>query len=449
MKIATMKTNTEYIQRYELLPRGSHVLCALSGGRDSVYLLYRLLEWAKDWELKVSAAHYNHHLRGEESDRDERFVRRLCERLQVPLYVDGGNVSGFAKENGLGVEEAARTLRYAFLEQMRGDCGADVIATAHHADDLAETMLFQLARGAGTKGLSGIPPRRGAIVRPILMVTRQEIDAYLESNGISYVDDSTNVLDEGSRNLIRHHVIPVLQQINPEFVRHAARSAMLLREDEDYIQTEADRFLESHPIQRGIDGQALRSLPQSVAARVIRSVWGSGLTYEHVRQILELCDKKGLAFVHVPDAVVRYDCGRLWTDVDVEFPEGVTLCGEQGEAAYGAFRISWEMGVCTEEIHNSLNTFSLKYENMKDAVTVSSRRDGDRIKLAGAAHTKKLKQLFLEQKLNQPQRAAVPVFRDECGVAAVYGFGIAQRCVPEVGDKIITIHVINKDRDGG
>lgn len=434
-----MKTNIEYIRRYDLLPRGSHVLCALSGGRDSVYLLVRLLEWAKEWELTISAAHYNHHLRGEESDRDEEFVRQLCDRLQVPLYVSGGDVHGYAKENGLGVEEAARTLRYAFLEQTLAACGGDVIATAHHADDLAETMLFQLARGAGTKGLSGIPPRRGNIVRPILMVTRQEIDAYLETNGIAYVEDSSNALDDASRNMIRHHVIPTLRQINPEFVRHAARSALLLREDDDYIQFEADRFLEEHPPQQGIDGQALLSLPQPVSARVIRSVWGSGLSYEHVRQILELCGKDGLSFAHIPGAVVRYDCGRLWTDEPTEIPREVRLCGDRGEARYGEYLIRWKMGICTEEIHNSLNTFSLKYENMKDTVTVTARRDGDRIKLAGAAHTKKLKQLFLDHKLTQPQRAAVPVFRDELGVAAVYGFGIAQRCVPEIGDKIITI----------
>lgn len=434
-----MKTNIEFIQRYELLPCGSHVLCALSGGRDSVYLLYRLLEWAKEWELTISAAHYNHHLRGEESDRDERFVRELCEKLQVPLYVSGGDVRGYGLENGLGVEEAARTLRYAFLEQTLAACGGDVIATAHHADDLAETMLFQLARGAGTKGLSGIPPRRGNIVRPILTVTRQEIDEYLEANGISYVEDSSNALDDASRNMIRHHVIPTLRQINPEFVRHAARSAMLLREDDEYIQMQANRFLEKHPSQQGIHGQALLELPQPVAARVIRSVWGAGLTYEHVRKILELCTRDGLAFAHVPGSVVRYDCGRLWTDEPTEIPQELRLCGERGEAWYGNFHIRWKIGICTEEIHNSLNTFSLKYENMKDVVTVSSRRDGDRIKLAGAAHTKKLKRLFLEHKLTQPQRAAVPVFRDELGVAAVYGFGIAQRCVPEVGDKIITI----------
>ena len=439
MKIATMKTSIEFIEKYDLLPSGSHVLCALSGGRDSVYLLYRLLEWAEERCLTVSAAHYNHRLRGDESDRDEHFVRQLCEKLHVPLFVGGGDVRGYAEKNGMGIEEAARTLRYAFLEQTRRTCGADVIATAHHADDLAETMLFQLARGSGAKGLSGIPPRRGNIVRPILMTPRDEIDSYLGDHDIPYVEDSTNALDDGSRNMIRHHVIPMLRSINPAFVSHAARSALLLRDDDTVLQMQADKFLQVHPIQQGIDAEALLQLPQSIASRVIRRVWGSGLTAEHISQIINLCSREGLAFAHIPGAVVRYDCGRLWTVEPAEIPTEMRLCGDQGELWYGEFHISWEMRICTNEIHNSLNTFCLKYENMKGAVTVSSKRDGDYAKFAGTSHTKKLKKLFQEQKFTQPQRAAIPVFRDAEGIVAVYGFGIVQRCVPEIGDKIIYI----------
>lgn len=444
-----MKTSTEFIRKYDLLPRGSRVLCALSGGRDSVYLLYRLLEWAREWELTVLAAHYNHRLRGEESLRDEQFVRDLCSRLNVPLYVGVGNVADYAAENGMGIEEAARALRYGFLEQTRIACNAQVIATAHHADDLAETVLFQLARGSGTKGLSGIPPRRGSIVRPILLTTREEINAYLERNGIGFVEDSTNGLTEGSRNLIRHQVIPVLQQINPEFVRHTARSAMLLREDDGYLQMQAEGFLAANPVAAGIEGKLLLQLEYPVASRVIRTVWGAELQYEHVQQVLALCEKQERSYTHVPGAVVRYDSGRLWTEAPERSPEPLVLQGDKGEATYGDFRIRWETRRYTDEIHNSLTTFCLKYENMKGIVTVSSRRDGDRIKFAGAAHTKKLKKLFLEQKMTQPQRAAVPVFRDEDGIVAVCGFGIAQRCVPEVGDEIIYIQCENKQRNGG
>ena len=434
-----MKTSIDLIETFDLLPHGSCVLCALSGGRDSVYLLHRLMEWGKERNLTVLAAHYNHRLRGEESDRDEQFVRAFCADLQVPLYVGEGNVADYAMANGLGVEEAARTLRYAFLEETRKTCGADLIATAHHADDLAETMLFQLARGAGAKGLSGIPPKRGVIVRPILLVERREIDVYLERKGIAYVDDSTNFLEEGSRNTLRHRVIPVLKELNPEFVAHAARSAMLLRADDAYIQKQADAFLQNHPAEQGMDASALRELDFPVASRVIRSVWGAGLQYEHVRQILDLCAHTGVAYAHVPNAVIRVDGGKLWTDEAAVCPDAVAICGEEGEAEYGAFRIRWKTQVFNEEIHNSFNTFCLKYENIKGVVRVSSRQSGDCVKFAGAAHTKKLKKLFSEQKLTQPQRVAIPVLRDEEGIVAVYGFGIARRCVPEIGEKILYI----------
>lgn len=434
-----MKTSINFIEQYDLLPKGSTVLCALSGGRDSVYLLHRLLDWAEHRNLRILAAHYNHHLRAEESDRDERFVRELCQELDVPLFVGGSDVAAYAQANALGTEEAARVLRYAFLEQTRTDCGADLIATAHHADDLAETMLFHLARGAGAKGLSGIPPRRGNIVRPILTVQRSEIDAYLEQRGISFVEDSTNLLDNGSRNILRHHVMPVLKELNPSFVAHAVQSALLLREDEAYIQSQADTFLNHNPIDKGIESKALCALPFAVSSRVIRTVWGEALQYEHVRQILELCNQTGLAYTYVPGAVIRLDNGRLWKDEPISIPQEISLIGDCGETDYGEFRVRWEIRNHTEEIHNSLNTFCLKYENMKGVVKVSSRREGDCIKFAGTNHTKKLKKLFSEQKFTQPQRAKIPVFRDEDGVIAVYGFGIAQRCIPEIGEKILYI----------
>lgn len=428
-------TNTEYLQRYQLLPDGTHVLCALSGGRDSVYLLHKLIEQG----LRVSAAHFNHRLRGEESDRDEAFVRALCARLEVTLYTDSGDVKGYAETKGLGIEEAAREMRYAFLERVRIQCGADVIATAHHADDLAETMLLNLTRGAGTKGLSGIPPRRGSIVRPILLVTRREIDGYLSQHGLSYVEDSTNALDDCERNILRHRVMPVLEQLNPAFVSHAAQAALLLREDDACLQKLAERFLEEHPPQQGIHGEALVSLEPAVAARVVRSVWGIGLTADHVSDIIGLCRKTGLSYVHVPGAVVRYDAGKLWTDSEQAKPMDTFLEGDIGEVMFGEYRISWRTDVYQQEIHNSFNTFALKYENIESTVEVTSRRDGDRVRLAGHSHTRRLKQLFQERKLTQPERDACPIFRDRLGIIAVFGFGIAQRCVPEIGDKIIFI----------
>ena len=442
-------TNTEYRADCELLPRGGHVLCALSGGRDSVYLLHRLLAWREEYGFTVSAAHFNHKLRGEESDRDEAFVRGLCQAWEVPLLVEAGDVRGFAAERGMGLEEAARILRYAFLEQSLRRIGGDVIATAHHADDLAETMLMNLVRGAGTKGLSGIPPKRGNIVRPILSVTRREIDAYMEQHGLSYVEDSTNAQDDCTRNLLRHRVMPVLEQLNPRFAEHAAEAAMLLRSDEDCLQGQAERFLEEHPPEQGIEVSALLALHEAVASRVMRRIWGSGLTKAHICSMIELCRGEGLGYVHLPGLAVRRDGGRLWTEQAVEIPNEVTLTGDSGEVRFGNFRIVWKKAILNEEVYNSFNTFLLKYESIEGNVTATVRRDGDRVKLAGRGCTKKLKQLFQEKQLTQPRRAVTPILRDEQGITAVYGFGIAQRCVAEIGDKILIIHMIEQERNGG
>ncbi len=442
-------TNTEYLRKYDLLPRGGWVLCALSGGRDSVYLLHRLLEWREEYGFTVAAAHFNHKLRGAESDRDEAFVRRLCNQWGVPLYRGEGDVRSFAEERGMGIEEAARTMRYAFLEETLREIGGGVIATAHHADDLAETMLMNLIRGAGTKGLCGIPPKRGNIVRPILTVTRKDIDGYMQRQGIPYVEDSTNAQADCTRNLLRHRVMPLLEQINPAFAEHAVDAAMLLRGDEAYLQAQADAFVKAHPIERGIDCAALLALAEPVSARVIRTVWGGGLSNSHVGQVLALCEGEGLAYTSVPRSVIRRDGGRLWTERAVEIPSDMALEGDCGEIQFGDFRVLWKLGIFNGEIHNSFNTFHLKCESMEGTVTATVRRDGDRIQLAGRSGSRKLKQLYSEEKLTQPQRAVNPVLRDERGIIAVYGFGIAQRCAAEIGDKILTVQVIEQERNGG
>ena len=429
-------TTSEYLARYDLLPRGAHVLCALSGGRDSVYLLYRLMAWAGERELKLSAAHYNHCLRGEESDRDEQFVQDLCRNLHIPLYCGSGDVRAYSEAQGLGIEEAARILRYDFLHRTAEDIRADCIATAHHADDLAETMLLNLVRGSGTRGLAGIPPRRGKIVRPILLVTRAEIDAYLTANGIAYVEDSTNALEDCSRNRLRHRVIPELQALNPGFIRHAAQAALLLRADDEALQSGAEAFLRAYSLDEGIPAEALLQLPEAVSGRVIRSACGPALQNVHVREILDLCRKQGLHYLSLPGMQLRLDRGRLFAEQEAPLYEEFPLTGSSGCGHYGNTEITWEKTVQGPEIHNSLNTFSLKCENIEGAVIVGGKHDGDRIKLRGKPHSKRIKQLFQEEKLTQPQRQTTVVLRDSAGPLALQGFGTAERCIPEIGDEI-------------
>ncbi len=201
----------QYIDKEDLFSSDSNILVALSGGADSVALLCILHAAGYHCE----AAHCNFHLRGEESNRDEQFVRQLCKKYEIRLHTVDFDTTRYATENHISIEMAARELRYNWFEEVRTKCQADVIAVAHHQDDSVETILLNLIRGTGITGLLGIRPRNGAIVRPLLCINREEILHYLQSIGQDYVTDSTNLEDEYTRNKIRLNVLPLMQTINP------------------------------------------------------------------------------------------------------------------------------------------------------------------------------------------------------------------------------------------
>ena len=208
-----------------LLERGSRVICAVSGGADSMALVWCLYLLREPLELTISAAHFNHGLRGGESDRDEEFVRRFCADYGIALTVGRGQI----RAQGRGLEDAARRARYAFLESL--EPGAR-IATAHTADDNAETVLLHLLRGAGLRGLGGIAPSRGRVIRPMLSVTRREVEEFLARWSVPHVEDSTNGRPDFLRNRIRSEVVPVLRRENPQFVQNCSRMALTLRQDQ-------------------------------------------------------------------------------------------------------------------------------------------------------------------------------------------------------------------------
>ena len=208
-----------FIRQYDLLQPGDRVVCAVSGGADSVALLYALKLLEEKLQISVSAAHFNHRLRGAESDADEQFVRNLCDRLNIPLIVGAGDVVSGKK----GLEAAARNARYAFLRTLPGK-----IATAHTADDNAETVLMHMLRGTGLKGLGGIMPVNGNVIRPLLAATRQDVLIFLEEHHLRYTEDSSNHTDAFLRNRLRHHIIPLLRQENPKFAENISQMALRL-----------------------------------------------------------------------------------------------------------------------------------------------------------------------------------------------------------------------------
>jgi tRNA(Ile)-lysidine synthase len=206
-----LKSFEHYIEQEQLFGRGELVIVALSGGADSVALLRLMI----DAGYRCEAAHCNFHLRGDESNRDERFVAELCDRLGVKLHKTDFDTAEYAARQGVSIEMAARELRYDWFEQLRTERGANCIAVAHHKDDSVETILLNLIRGTGIAGLTGIRPKNGHIVRPLLCASRAEITDYLSHIGQEYVTDSTNLVDEYTRNKIRLNIIPMLQEINP------------------------------------------------------------------------------------------------------------------------------------------------------------------------------------------------------------------------------------------
>ena len=232
-----------WMQQQGMLPAaGETVLCAVSGGRDSVCLLHYLASLGRRRSFAVAAAHYNHLMRPT-AGRDEAFVAGLCRELGVPLYVERGDVRAIARQEGWGVEEAGRRLRYDFLERTADAIGASRIATAHHLSDQAETVVLNLLRGTGPEGLAGIPPVRGRLIRPLLQTPRQEIEAYLTAHGLGHVEDETNDSMDFTRNRLRQEVWPLLVLLHPAPERSIARAAAILRRENVFLDRLARSYL--------------------------------------------------------------------------------------------------------------------------------------------------------------------------------------------------------------
>ena len=230
----------ENIECEKLLQKSDSVLCALSGGADSVALLVILKELSAPLGFTVCAAHLNHGIRGQEADRDEAFCDDLCKQLDIPFKSAKVDVPAEAKRYAEGLEECARRLRYAFLNEAAADLGCNKICTAHHADDNIETVLMHMIRGCALGGLTGISPIRGNIVRPLLTVRKHELEKFLSDSGYGHVFDSTNNCLDSTRNFIRHEILPNIYRINPNADRSFYRMCTSISRDESYLTNECD-----------------------------------------------------------------------------------------------------------------------------------------------------------------------------------------------------------------
>ena len=413
-----------------LLP-GDRVLVALSGGADSMALLHVLLSLREEYRLHIAAAHYHHGIRGEEADRDEGFVRGACETLGVPLTVGRGDVPKQAKASGLGLEECAREMRYAFLEQAAQ--GA-FIATAHTISDCEETFLFNLSRGASLHGLTAIPPVRGRIIRPLIDCSRDEIEEYCRENGIDYITDSTNASDAYTRNRLRHRVVPELKACNPAFDAAFSRLLDGLREDDELLGELAQSVLDRAQTETGYRVEALLgvhpSLQKRAVAAAVTALTGTKPEQFHILKVCGLLHTGGDVQVN-GGASLRVRGGLLYRKPEQAESWSQPALGGENRLPVGTVLVELYQEVSQikiEKFNQDLLDNCIDYDTINGKLVFSSLREGDTLRLAGRGVTKPLRRLLAEQGIEAEKRANVILLRDDDGVLWADGVGVSERC---------------------
>lgn len=401
-----------FLKEQALLSPGDRVIAAVSGGADSVAMLFALYLLRDELGITLEAAHFNHHLRGAESDRDEAFVTDFCGRYDIPLHLGSGRIVSGKK----GLEAAARDARYAFLRRLPGK-----VATAHTADDNAETVLMRLIRGTGLKGLGAIAPVSGNVIRPMLTVTRDDVEAFLKEYALPHVEDSSNAEDDFLRNRIRHGILPLMRAENPRIGENLSAMALLLRQDEACLQAmipeeqmpDVSRLKAMEPalrrraLERFLKAQGVREPEQ------IHILQAEQLLY-HWSPSAAMQFPGGVTIGRQYDSLVRLECAP-------ELPE--TRLSVPGETCIGGKRFVSEYTTDLEERPGSVLVCPV------GALTVRSRRSGDTMRLPGG--TRSLKKMYIDRKIPASQRAAVPVLADDRGVLAVFGIGTDIRFHPD------------------
>lgn len=413
--------------------RGRHVLAALSGGADSVALL-RVLCRARDAGiLEVTAAHFEHGIRGAESLADAEFCKKLCADMGVMFIPGRANVPEIASRTGEGLETCARNMRYRFLNQTADMLGCDLIALAHHMDDQAETVLMHILRGAGPDGACGMRRLSGRLYRPLLGVRKSEIVAYLESEGLSWREDLTNEVPDNPRNALRLNVIPSLESIYPAGVRAICRFAENTAVESDFVAKMAEQFSQErveklpHGWRIDISGEC----EEALLRRTLRSLIGPDLTSEKLSELIRLdtaCD--------VVNGLRAERCGyMLYITRPFEIPHTAALLKTDGVTALEKLcRIKCaNHPPVPEKILKSVQVLSKK---ALSGAVLRTRAEGDRIAPFGMKGSKSLSDYMTDLKIDRPMRDLIPIIAKGNEVLWVIGYGISRECALDGGEAV-------------
>lgn len=429
----------ETIKKYNLIPVGSTVVAGVSGGSDSMAMLFILSKLQSQFGFSLRVAHVNHGIRGEEADRDEKFVVDYCRKNGIPVRTAKFDVIGISEKLGKGLEEVGRQVRYEFFSSF----GENVlIATAHNLSDKTETFLFNFTRGSTLRGLCSIPAKRGNVIRPLIDCTKAEIEKFCEENSVPFVTDCTNTDTRYARNRIRHNVITQLKEINPSFEISAMRCMDSLREDEAFLNSLADELCENAKAGDGFYADILNRAHAPVRKRalikIVEERFGVTPEYESVNSLCRILRDSGKCEIN-GGIVARIRAGRL------EFPSESESAPESVEVFDGINRFGNKtvFAIRTDDLETINSQIILKEDfnyyidcdKISGKLIFRSRKEGDRISLVGRNCTKTLKKLFNEKAIPPEKRNSVVVAADDKGVVAVEGIGVDAHRVSDKNTK--------------
>ena len=440
------------IKDYSLIENGDKIIVALSGGADSTALLCSLMSIKEKFSLTIYACHINHLLRGEESFRDENFVRELCRGLDVELFVLRCDINKLASERNLGSEECGRQVRYDFLKENAKKLGAK-IATAHTSTDSMETIIMNISRGSGIKGARGIPPKRENIIRPLILASRADTEEYCKSHNIPYVNDSTNSERIYTRNKVRLDVVPVLRTINPSIEDAFLRFAKNMSTLDEFIEKTAQSALIGSRVDNGYSCEKLKILEKPVLARVIEIICSEkDIEPESVHiELIEKAIEKGGA-VSVKNGVVAVSSqgifriyreenrnkAKVMSEIPIFINETVIVYNKRVRTELVNIEEFSERIKFTKNLFN----ISLDYDTISSIAVFRNRSSGDYISPKGRNITKPLRKLMSELKIPAEKRDKMILLADGNNILWAEKIGVSEMCsIKSTTQKVLIIYI--------
>ena len=437
-----IETVVNNIEEYNLIRKDENIVVAVSGGADSMALLYALIEYKKNLDFNIIIAHVNHGVRGEAADADQEFVRRKSKELDIPFYTIDVDMDAYAKKHKVTSEEAGRFLRYKFFRQIIKEKESGKIAVAHNKNDQAETLLLRIMRGTGIDGLRGMDFISGDIIRPLLNISRDEIEKYIEENKIDTVLDKTNLMPIYNRNKVRLELLPYIEaNFNPNIVDGLWRLSRSSKLDVSYLEEITEKkykFLmkceSKHSIilDRALFCKESLSLKSRLIRKCIDKIQGNlqGIGENHITSLVELFDSNETGKqLNLPNGII----GRISYDDLIIEKESLKKTQDfdynlfEGDNDFPELGISISLSIYPNKLPMSRdkNIKQFDFDKLKGNLRIRNRKNGDRFVPFGMSGYKKIKDYFIDNKIPRDMRDKIPLLVDDENIIWIVGYAMS------------------------